>query len=218
MDNRTSQPYRELTWSKSELDRFPIDLDDLIIANAQLERSLSGISQLSDDEQKQLLNLPMDRTAVFSYFGLMLGIFVPATMFLTFVFQTRPDWSPMIGLLLVMANAASALVGFHFGKVVARIVAVLEKQSTGEYIILSVFTGALWGIVSGALSGLFLFLIGGIFGAVIGGVTGAVALPSFLIPYNAVKRGSSIELSHFLPISVGVTAIICSFILHFLIR
>lgn len=214
MEYGTNQPSRELIWSQSDPGRFPVGLDELLAANAQLERSSNGHLELSDEQQRALVSLPMDRTAVFAHFGLMLGIFPPAAMFLTFLFETRPNWSPLIVVLLILSNATCALVGFQFGKVVGRIVGYLEKQTKGEYIVLSVLTGALWGIVSGGLSGLFLFLIGGIFGAVIGGIVGAVALPAFLIPYNAVKRGSSVGLTHFLPISVGVTAIICSFILH----
>ena len=147
----------------------------------------------------------------------MLGIFPPATFFLAFLFGSAGRINPMAVILLVLANTGTALAGRKFGKVVARMVNYAEEQPLGVNLMLTVFIGALWGIVAGGLGGLFIFLIGGIFGAIIGGAVGAVALPAFLIPYKTVEQGGSVGLSHFLPISVGVTTIICAFILHMLV-
>ena len=90
----------------------------------------------------------------------------------------------------------------------------MPASLTRTLIGLSVFIGALWGIAAGGLGGLFLFLIGSFFGAVIGGLVGAIALPAFLIPYNSVREGEAVALSHFMPIAVGVTATICAAILR----
>ena len=216
MESRTGEYIGELSWAEADLERFPYGLDELTAANEALERSIAG-DQLHELEQIAEGKVHLSRDAVFSNFGLMLGIFVPATTFLAFLFAAT-ERSPLLILLLMLTNATTALVGYRFGRVVSRMITYLEDQSIGEYVVLSVFVGALWGIVAGGLGGLFLFLIGGIFGAIIGGAVGAVALPAFLIPYNAVDERGSVALSHFLPISVGVTSIICAGIIHLFIR
>jgi hypothetical protein len=211
MEYRTSD-YVELSWMGAETEPFPNGLDELLAANERPATAIESSANLRIG-RISTAGLKLDRDKVFSNFGLMLGIFPPATIFLSMLFLTR-ERSPLMVFPLLAANAATALAAYRFGKVVSRMVGYIERQSTGEYVILSVFIGALWGIIAGGLGGLFLFIIGGVFGTVLGGLVGALALPAFLVPYNAVRQGESIALSHFLPISVGITATICAFILH----
>jgi hypothetical protein len=71
----------------------------------------------------------------------------------------------------------------------------------------------LWGIIAGGSGGLIIFLVGAFFGAFVGGTVGAVALPAFAVFHRVLKRGDVMEYKHFLPLALGVTLTICSFIL-----
>lgn len=199
---------RPLNWQDAEIEPFPFELDELLAANEQMSKRTvlagGGIG-----------GIQLDREAVFSNFGLMLGIFPPATFFLAFLFKAG-SVSPFIVAMLLLTNLTTALVGRGFGKVVARMVTSAEKRPLGEYGVLAVLIGALWGLVAGGAGGLFIFLVGGFFGAAIGALVGAIALPAFLLPYSTVEQGGSVGLSHFLPMSVGVTSVICAYILHML--
>lgn len=210
----TSSLDRPINWQDVEPEPFPFDLESLLAANAEIERNLASGR---DENLSRAFRTPLDREAVFSNFGLMLGIFPPATFFLTFLFYSAPRANPLAVILVILANTGTALAGRKFGKVVARMVNYADQQPLGANLMLTVLIGALWGMVAGGFGGLFLFLVGSIFGAIIGGAVGAVALPAFLIPYKVVQQDGSVGLSHFLPMSVGVTTIICAFILHMLV-
>ncbi len=211
----TDQNGSKLDWRNAETDNFPLGLGELIAANERLERDLA---EPSDHEIAQTVKTPLGPETVFANFGLMLGIFPPATFFLFFLLSLGARINPLVVALLLLTNATTAFIGYHSGKLIAKLVRLTEGRSLPAMIALSIPIGALWGVAAGGVGSVFLFIIGSIFGAAIGGVIGAVALPMFIVPYLAVKRGGVVGLSHFLPMSAGVTAIVCAYVLHLLIR
>jgi hypothetical protein len=153
--------------------------------------------------------LSMDQT--FSYFGLILGAFPPAAMFIRFAIDGRMEgW--VFGVMFII-NLISAVVGFFSGKFVAKAVRAFETLNWFKMILALPFLGLLWGMISGGAGGIIVFVIGAFFGALLGGIVGSVALPAFTILHRLLKKGEMIEVKHFLPIAFGLTFIICGFIL-----
>lgn len=167
----------------------------------------------SDREQleAELMTNPLSLEKTFSYFGLMLGVFPPAAMFIRVAIEGRIE-SWIFGVMFII-NLIAAVVGYFSGKLVAKAVRPLEKFSWTGMILALPFLGALWGIVSGGASGIIVFLIGAFFGAVIGGLVGSLTLPVFTIFHRLLKKGEMIDRKHFLPLAFGITFIICGFIL-----
>jgi hypothetical protein len=161
--------------------------------------------------EAELMRNPLDLEKTFSYFGLILGAFPPAAMFIRFAIDARLDgW--VFGVMLII-NLISAVVGFFSGKVVAKAVRSIEKMGWVSMILVLPFLGLLWGAVSGAAGGIIVFVFGALFGALLGGIVGSAALPVFTIIHRLLKRGESIEMKHFLPVAFGITFVICGFIL-----
>jgi hypothetical protein len=161
--------------------------------------------------EAELMKSPLSSEQTFSYFGLLLGAFPPAAMFVRFAIDGRLDgW--VFGVMFII-NLISGVVGFFSGKIVAKMVRQLENQSWSAMLLALPFIGLLWGAVSGAAGGIVIFIFGAFFGAILGGFVGSAALPVFTIFHRLLKKGESIELKHFLPIAFGVTFIICGLIL-----
>lgn len=167
----------------------------------------------SDKEmlEGELMKNPLSLEKTFSYFGLILGAFPPAAMFLRVAMDGKMDgW--VFGVMFII-NLISAVVGFFSGKVVAKTVRFFETKSWSAMILVLPFVGLIWGMISGGAGGIIIFIFGAFFGAILGGIVGSIALPFFTIFHRLMKKGENIELKHFLPIAFGVTFVICGFIL-----
>lgn len=159
----------------------------------------------------ELMTNPLSLEKTFSYFGLILGAFPPAAMFIRFAIDGRMDgW--VFGVMFII-NLISAVVGFFSGKVVAKAVRFFETKSWSSMILMMPLIGLLWGMVSGGAGGIIIFIFGAFFGAILGGIVGSLALPLFTIFHRLLKKGENIEFKHFLPVALGVTFVICGFIL-----
>ncbi|MGH7783742.1 MAG: hypothetical protein ACREO5_07880 [Candidatus Binatia bacterium] len=189
-------------------------LEILLNANAETARRKRAYPSQQEKFESELIKRPLNAEKAFSYFGLMLGIFPPATLFTRFVIESRmlSDGAWFIGILLIV-NVVSAVVGFFSGKWIARLVASVEKLTWIEMILLLPFIGFLWGMMAGGAGGFIIFFVGAVFGGAIGGMVGAAALPFFVIFHRLLKRGDLMEVKHFLPIALAITLSICSFIL-----
>jgi hypothetical protein len=186
-------------------------LNSLLALNAETARQKAMYHSDREQLEAELMKNPLSLEKTFSYFGLILGVFPPAALFVRFALEGRMDgW--VFGVMLIV-NLISAVVGFFSGKVVAKAVRVFEKMNWLAMILSLPFLGLLWGIVSGGAGGIIIFVVGAFFGAIVGGIVGSIALPAFTILHRLMKKGESIELKHFLPIAFGVTFIICGFIL-----
>jgi len=159
----------------------------------------------------ELMKSPLSLEKTFSYFGLILGAFPPAAMFLRVAIDGKMD-SWVFGVMFII-NLISAVVGFFSGKVVAKAVRFFENKSWSAMILMMPLIGLLWGMVSGGAGGVIVFIFGAFFGAILGGIVGSIALPLFTILHRLMKKGENIETKHFLPIAFGVTFVICGFIL-----
>jgi hypothetical protein len=186
-------------------------LNSLLTINAETARRKAMYASDREKLESELMTNPLSLEKTFSYFGLILGAFPPAAMFLRFAIDGKMDgW--MFGVMFII-NLISAIVGFFSGKVIAKTVRFFETKSWSAMILMMPLIGLLWGMVSGGAGGIIVFIFGAFFGAILGGIVGSIALPVFTIFHRLMKKGENIEFKHFLPIAFGVTFVICGFIL-----
>lgn len=189
-------------------------LDALLRLNAETANEKALYSTESERFESELIKNPLNSEKAFSYFGLLLGTFPPAAIFIKFFSENgsfRSDEIWIFGVLAVV-NLISAVVGFFSGKLVGKMIREVEKFSWLTMLLLLPFIGMLWGIMSGGAGGIIIFIIGAVFGAYLGAMVGSVALPIFTIFHRLLKKGDLIERNQFLPIAFGITFLICGFI------
>jgi hypothetical protein len=190
-------------------------LNQLLALNRTIAEEKALYCDDLERREAEIMSKPVPIEKAFAYLGLMLGALPPSAIFFN-ILTDISVWRPGMELIFVLAFAANltaAVVGFASGKNIAEAVRHLHTVPLFRSIVVLPFVGMLWGMVAGAAGGVFLFIIGAFFGAAIGGTVGAVALPAFAILHKLLKRGDVIELKHFLPISLGLTLVICAFIL-----
>ena len=186
-------------------------LNALLAINAETARQKAMYRSDREKLEAELMKNPLSLEKTFSYFGLLLGAFPPAALFIRFTIDARPEgW--VFGVMFII-NLISAVVGFFAGKLVGKAMRSVENLGWLSMILTLPFIGLLWGAVSGGAGGIIVFVFGAFFGAIIGGIVGSAALPAFTVLHRLLKRGESIEMKHFLPIAFGVTFIICGLIL-----
>jgi hypothetical protein len=160
--------------------------------------------------EAELMKNPLSLEKTFSYFGLLLGAFPPAAMFIRVAVEGKLDgW--VFGVMFII-NLISAVVGFFSGRIVAKAMRFYENKSWTTMLLAMPFIGLLWGAAAGAAGGVVVFIFGALAGAMLGGIVGSAALPAFAIFHRWLKKGESIEQKHFLPIAFGVVLTICGFI------
>lgn len=188
----------------------------LLEANREIAVQRSLYRSEREKLEAGMMQYPLDSEITFARYGLLLGIFPPAALFIRWLMEVSfPDRRGAILVIGVMSVVMllSAVVGYFSGKVVGRAVRDVEKRSWSAMILSTPFIGLLWGMVAGGAGGIIIFGIGALFGAVLGGVVGAIALPALAILHRLLKRGDMIDQRHFLPLAFGITLTICSFIL-----
>ncbi|HEV8158132.1 MAG: hypothetical protein H0X49_17500 [Acidobacteria bacterium] len=190
-------------------------LDTLLAVNLEIAREKMLFHSEKERMEAALMKNPLSDKQVFAYFGLLLGIFPPAAIFARFLmnagnFRGEDFW--ILGVVAIV-NLISAVVGYFSGKVVGKIVGELERLSWSKMLLVLPFIGFLWGALAGGAGGIIIFLFGAVFGAMFGAAVGSLALPAFAIFHRLMKCGDQLELKHFLPLSFGITFIVCAFIL-----
>lgn len=190
-------------------------LDWLLAANAETLREKSSFSSEREKTEAEMLENPLSVKQTYAYFGLLLGTFPPAAMFIRFFSDTpnfrREDvW--MLGVVAVI-NLIAAIVGYFSGRLAGRVVGELEKLSWTKMLLILPFVGASWGILAGGAGGVIVFIVGAIFGAFLGATVGAAALPAFTVFHRLLKKGDLIDRRQFFPLAFGITFIICAFVL-----
>lgn len=162
---------------------------------------------------------PLTTEKSFALFGLMLGALPPLALFTKFFISSQIRFEESwVMFLLFFVNVICATVGYFSGKLIAKMVAEVEKYSWSVMLLILPFIGILWGIMAGGAGGVFIFVIGAVFGAIIASMVGGVALPVFTIFHRLLKKGDVIERDQFLPIALGITLIISAIFFGFDIR
>ena len=190
-------------------------LNTLLKLNAETAREKALFASEKERFEASLIKNPLNSEKAFAYLGLLLGTFTPAAIFAKFLiesngFQGEDFW--IVGVMAII-NLISAGVGYFSGKLIGKIVRELEQTSWLVMLLTIPFIGALWGIMAGGAGGVIVFVIGAFFGAYLGAMVGAVALPIFGVFHRLTKKGDLIERNQFLPLAMGVTFVICAFIL-----
>jgi hypothetical protein len=190
-------------------------LDALLKINAETAREKSLFASEREKVEAGLMKNPLSNEQAFAYFGLLLGTFMPATLFLRILldagrFPSNEAW--IIGIFAVV-TLISAIVGHFSGKLVGKIVRQIENFSWLKMVLLLPFVGIIWGMAAGGAGGVIIFLIGAIFGGALGAAVGSVALPAFAILHRLLKKGDRIDRKHFLPLAFGITLTISAFML-----
>lgn len=190
-------------------------LDVLLAENAENDREKSVFRSECQKTEASMMKYPLSTIQTFSYFGLILGTFLPASMFTRFLIDAGGLKNQDLWILgiLVIVNLISAVVGFFSGKLIGKIVREVETYPWWNMLLLLPFIGAFWGIMAGGAGGIIILIIGAFFGALLGGIVGSVALPAFTVFHRLLKKGDMIDRKHFLPLAFGITFIICGFIL-----
>lgn len=203
IDNRTSD-------LPASFDDTRERLNLILAANAEIEREKETYKDFREQIEASLLKHPLNAEKTFSYFGLLLGTFPPAAIFLQ-IFKNNIE--PGMVALLIFVNLVCAAAGYFSGKLIAKMVLPAEKYSWTKMILFLPFIGILWGIMAGGSGGIFIFGIGAIFGAIIAAMVGSAAITAFTIFHRVLKRGEMIERSQFLALAFGITLTISAFIL-----
>ena len=162
-----------------------------------------------------VIKKPVAAVQAFKNFGLILGTFAPAAIFLRAFMNANALRGEDLWILGVLAivNLVTAVSGYLSGKLIYKLTAKAENLSWSLYLLLLPLIGILWGIISGSAGGAVILLFGAIFGAAMGAMVGAVALPLFAVLVRLIKNGDYVENKYFLPAAFGTAFTICGFIL-----
>jgi len=191
-----------------------VRLDWFLAQNAETARLRAAYRSDLEKMEAELMKYPIPAADAYAYFGSFLGGIPLFTLTLRSLFEDTNTDSSKVGLLVLMfvVAAASSAAGFVSGKVVGPIALKIERFRWSTMLPLLPVIGFIWGAVAGTAGGLLAFGIGAIFGFFIGGFLGTISVPLFVIVHRLMKRGESIELRHFLPLSFGIVLVLCAFI------
>lgn len=188
-------------------------LDILIRENAEFARERQLYSTHQERFEAWLIENPISTETAFQHLGLMMGVFLPGSLLLRMLLDGALQQTPVIAGLFLLTNVVSAVVGYHSGKMIGRMVEAAEKMSWTKMLLLLPLIGILWGIITGGAGGFFMFGIGAIFGAIIAAAVAAPIVLVFTIFHRILKRGNMIARAHFLPLAAGVTFVLTAYFL-----
>ena len=157
-----------------------------------------------------LMHNPISAKKAFALFGLLLGTFPPAAIFLTILPGVMAS---ELFILLLMMNAVCCFVGRWMGSLLGD---WLVNQDAGNWplkFLKSLAASIAWGAVTGGAGGLPAFGIGAFFGAFYAVMVAIVAFPLFTLLHNLLARGGMIDARHLWPLACGVVMVITALIL-----
>lgn len=158
---------------------------------------------------------PESAQRAWALFGLMLGLFPPAAIFIKvfgYGLGFRGESTLLFWVCLLM-NFTCAGVGYVMGSALGRSVETLERGTWTKMLILSPFVGAAWGAVTGGSGGLIFVGIGAIFGILFAVPIGALAFLMFAALHRPLARGGKIEARHLWPLASGITLVAAALVL-----
>lgn len=161
-----------------------------------------------------MMRSPVAAQHAYARFGLLLGTFPPAAIFLKIFGRALADPEPALIFMLLFMNVVCALAGLFFGSKLTRLASAAEDSPWLVTLIGAPCLGLLWGLATGAVGGLPAFVFGSLFGAVCAVPVGALAFALFLPLHRLFARGGMIDARHLWPLSCGVVAVVTALILN----
>ena len=162
-----------------------------------------------------LMRRPFDVRRAFALFGLMLGLFPPAAIFIKMFGygMVGNDGKPVLFILCVLMNLVCVCVGYATGAGLSEAVGNALRYRWAVMLLLLAVLGFVWGAVTGFAGGLIFVGIGAIFGAVFAVPIGVLAFVLFGSLHRLVARGGMIDARHFWPLATGVTLLAAALVL-----
>ena len=159
----------------------------------------------------------MDARRAFGLFGLMLGMFPPAAIFIKmfggYGLSGYHSSGSIFFILCLLMNVTCAVVGCRMGKALSRAVEKAGKRRLSVMMLRFALIGIAWGAVTGFVGGLAFVGIGAFFGPIFAMPVGALAFTLFAPLHRALVRGGMIDARHFWPLSSGASLFAAALIL-----
>ena len=92
----------------------------LIAANAETDRRNKLYPTLAVEAEVAAMRRPLTPEDAFAYFGLMIGLLVPASMFIAFALASSGYTEWIVYTLTTLTTITTTVAGYLFGKVVGR--------------------------------------------------------------------------------------------------
>jgi hypothetical protein len=201
------------------------------MALARREDELRGY--LDEQVEVELMRYPLSAETAYRVMGLLLGTLPPAAIFLKLfgygIFSHSSLVAEMwfLAPLLLAMNIVCAGAGYVMGDVVSRSlisnlwpgrILLSEREPTGhrswpQFLIRLPFHAAIWGLVTGVAGGILFFFVGAIAGAMYAVPVGVAGFAAFGVLHRLMQRGGMIEARCFLPLALGITAVIAALIM-----
>jgi hypothetical protein len=190
-------------------------LNWLLVVNEQAERRSKLFRHAAEEQEFLLMRRPLDTLRVFALFGLMMGLFPPAAIFIKIFGYGigRHNSSALLFIVCLLMNLTCAGMGYVMGGAFSRSIESLERSSWTSMLIRLPLIGAGWGVVTGFAGGLIFIGIGAIFGAIFAIPIGALAFTLFATLHRALLRGGMIDARHFWPLASGATLFTAALVL-----
>jgi hypothetical protein len=198
----------------SRADDTRARLNRLIEWDAETERHASLFRNAREEHELLSMRRPLTTVQAYARFGLLLGTFVPAAIFLRLLLALKADERAVFFLLFFIMNGVCALVGWHMGRLTGRNVDQIERRGWHRMFFHALLKGTAWGAATGAAGGLIVFGLGAIVGAAIAIPVGIPAFISFTLLHRLMARGGMIDARHFWPLACGVVFVITALVLN----
>lgn len=158
---------------------------------------------------------PLNARRAFALFGLMLGLFPPAAIFIKLFGYGlgAHNSSALLFIVCLLMNFTCAGVGYVLGAALSRSIENLERDTWMTMLVLSPLVGAAWGAVTGGAGGLLFVGIGAIFGCCFAIPVGALSFAVFAPLHRLLVRGGMIDARHFWPLASGMALLVAALIL-----
>jgi hypothetical protein len=190
-------------------------LNWLVAVNAQSEYRRGLFRYQGEEEELLLMRRPFDLRRAFALFGLMLGLFPPAAIFIKMFSYglVGHDAKPLLFIICLLMNFTCAGVGYVMGGALSHAVESALRARWSVMVMLLALVGAGWGAVTGFAGGLIFVGLGAIFGAAFAVPIGSLAFTLFGSLHRLVARGGMIDARHFWPLATGATLFAAALVL-----
>lgn len=190
-------------------------LDWLLAVNAEETRRRDLFKSAAEEEELLLMRRPLGARRAFGLFGLMMGLFPPAAIFIKMFGYGIGGYSAsaLMFIICLLMNLTCAVVGYAMGLALSQPVESAERRTWTRMMIMLPLIGAGWGAVTGFAGGLIFVGIGAIFGAIFAIPIGALSFTLFASLHRLLVRGGMIDARHFWPLASGTSLLAAALVL-----